>query len=607
MTKQLKRQVMNPEFGAMASNNVSLMLSPNGRMLVVFNIGAVPRVWLRNTTTKAYNEVTGQPFTENIFAADFTADGQYLITISSTTANRFGVWSVNYTTGVLTFVKYVSASLIPAASNSVIRRLNDDHFVVFLSGFGGGSNVRIVKLDRTQTPATMVLVTEFAIAGTNEALDAQIGIIPGKDAFIAAKRVDATGNRDITLFKFNRAVPSLTISAAVSFQSAISTAGIAVSTDGKHYAVQGTSQNGQARHGNIAADLSSLTIDVFPSTGRRAVVQEFAFGNSVLFQGGNNGTTPFDIYINFDANYVASNNDGTVLPISPAPPIYSSLANNVQSMRSVTANPPVIAARHVNTVTPDGISIYEEFVENTLTTLFAQGVMGDAFALTVPNTTIDYRAEGVMGDAFAGVLVRDSAELFALGVMGDAIVRGTSERTEFLAQGPMGDAFAGMLIRDNVTFAAVGPMGDAISLVQVNDAYSLVGIGPVADAFAILSDENASFQAVAPMGDAFALLSDERVTFAAVGPMGEAWSNINVHESTSFMAVGPMGEAILIIQDQSLQLDLEAVGIMGDAFSITTDSFVNAMAVAPMGDAGLGLFSVPKGCRRRNMMVLNVL
>jgi len=609
MAKQLVRYAMNPEVPSL-NNFFGIAISPNSRMVIMYNrnSGIAMAVWLRDANN-VYQQITGQPFIESNGMAEFTADGQYLITSSANTARRVQVWSVNYTTGLMTLVNSITSTVLPIQSDGTLIRLSGDYFVTWL-GFNAAGTMYVLKLDRTTSPVSVVQVASFPVTDVNLAFDGQAAVIPGKNALVVGRRLDSTGNRNIAIMKFDPTAGTLTQTAAASSGTAVSTSGYAVSDDGLHYIMQGATTAANARHGAIAADLSSITAVAFPTAFAGLTrTPVFLLNNSISFYGAVSGTQPLDKYIKWTPAYVPSDNDGEVLPATPQPALSFSNRDQKTQVQKALEFPNIFAVRHASTsdTTLPGVSVYRAIVENTQLNLLATGPMGDAFAAMQRHETTNFVDSGPMGDAFASVEPFRTADLYAIGPMGDAFVRASDQSIVAFDTGPMGDAFAQVLVDDSVNMIAVGPMGDALSIVQVNDEYSFVGIGPIADAFATFSDERVSFEALGPMGDAFTRLSDERLTFAGLGPMGDAWANATVHDSADLFATAPMGDAFFETKEEVIDSLLFATGPMGDALATTTNSFLKGVALGPMGDAGIGLSSIPRGCRRRSMMVLNVL
>lgn len=647
MPHQLVRRAINVTgLGTSPGSGTHANISPSGDAIFMSNSGYVPAFFKWNGSS--YEQIPTGISATNYVSGVWTEDENYMIMQQNVAATAWQIWSYNKSTGAIAQVNSQSTTIIPAPTPGVLQRLGGDYFLHYRTNVAAGS-VRILKLDRTTTPFSIAVVATYAITVIDDSLQGPAAVLPGKNAFIAPKRRGTA--YDLALFVFNPTAGTLTVASQVDPGLTSTPRGLTVTENGLNFHANGNN-TANARSGKIAADLSALTLtptSVYPGSptviSKGVYVSQYVFkDNGILYtQGG----TPYDRY-----NVVASDGtisvdtDGSILNMDSAPNSFSQQTGYKVNDYSLS-NPRIHVFMQFNSNVPV-VTAYREVVANIQTNLFAQGVMGDAFTRTTDRSTrlfaqgvmgdawsqyqakentrfsdqgpmgdawsttrefdtLNMIAAGVMGDSFASFLVEESTDLFALGPMGDAAFRGTSEQTMFFAQGVMGDAWAPVMVRDSVSFGDLGLMGDARSIVQVNDEYSFVGIGPVADAFAVISDENITLTAVAPMGDAFGRFSDERVSFFGLGPMGDAFTRLNVQETALFFAQGAMGDAFASFEEDSISSLLDALGPMGDAFATTTNDFIYADGFGLMGDAAVGTLVIPRGCRRRNMMVQNVL
>lgn len=581
--------------------NAAVSLSWTGKWLHLFDSTEVTRTWRWNGSAYEY---LGDTLVNGLQFGEMTEDETYIVGLNSGTTQRLQLRTVNPTTGATTIVHGLSSTTIPVEMDGGLIRITGDYYVVYNRNKAPAS-IYLVKLDR----ATNTLILKHTISITNVvfALLSYATKVPGKPAIMYAQRLDT--NVSVNILRVNLATEQLQSPTALT-TGPNSTGGftsVAISDDALFWYGQHPTNPTLNRRGTINSTFSGLTLTgtTIP-TAKAGVFSAFAFQSRGIFTPKVTAGGPYDQYQLFNAATGAISDDvpGTFSPMDAPAGQFSptEVRRNYDSTPNYPRKYAMMGDRSLTGV--QGLYVYEEIAP---TDFFAQGLMGDAFSSMQPNTTLNLRAEGLMGDAFSSMLVRESTLLFAQGIMGDATIRASDQSGILLAQGVMGDAWATAVVEESVRFSDYGLMGDAYSLIQVNDAYSFVGIGPIADAFAVMSDENASFVAVAPMGDAFVRFSDERVTFFAAGPMGDAFSVINVDETTALFAQGVMGDAFALTDEDDFPVLFEAEGIMGDAFAITTGDFTTMIAMGIMGDAGIGMSIIPRGCRRRAMMVQNVI
>lgn len=597
MVDKLKRRLFDINPGV-ATANWSIFLSSTGKFAIIWNDTAAPIGWRWNGTQ--YQQI-GSALIPPAYFGEMTQDESYAICLMPSTTQRLQLRTVNPTTGEQIAVGGLTSTQITTLATARIKRIWGDYFLI--TPFRDSGYIYVVRINRADN--TLTVTWSYNLTDNRFYYYSDFCPHPTKPGGIITQGYSAT-EYGIKILALNTTTEALIINGAEIRMAASPYSNVDVSDDGNRWYAQHPTDPTLNRIGTMNIDNRTATANGSTPAGLSSLWSGFVFSDKGILFPKTTTPGPYDRYQLHSAGVITPDT-GAFDPMDQPTGPFSSVQGRRNYEKSFS-KPRVFAfvTDRASNVSP-GLYVYEEGVGNEKATLFAQGVMGDAFSSMQPNTTLNLRAEGLMGDAFSSMLVRESTLLFAQGIMGDATIRASDQSGILLAQGVMGDAWATAVVEESVRFSDYGLMGNAYSLIQVNDAYSFFGIGPIADAFAVMSDQNISFVAVAPMGDAFVRFSDERVTFFAAGPMGDAFSVINVDETTALFAQGVMGDAFALTDEDDFPVLFEAEGIMGDAFAITTGDFTTMIAMGIMGDAGIGMSIIPRGCRRRAMMVQNVI
>lgn len=594
MAKQLVQRpfAATPALG----DNSQVAISPNGNWLLVCNENATPSLYKWSGTT--YVAVTGAiPNTagKTISSGDWSEDGLFLVLQTNT---NLQLRSFNDTTGATVILDDVA----PSRSGATVRHFFGDHYVGIKTRASSGTIAEWYRHDRTTN--TLTRRTSYT-SGTSSSIMSFAVMKNKKSLLIAWRNLNGNGIR-VTYFNESSGVNTFGTLVALESIGATTTTrpvDVAVSDDENYFFRVGDDNLTWNRAGTIAANGQSLSVAPYDSVtlGTPASLTGFIFSSDAVFRGSRVlSASTYDTYNIFnDGTY--TENLGEILPIDGRASGFGKFNTSGSKANSKT---PAKVWVFLSEGSPS-VAVYEEVISDDQISFFASTPMADAFTVMQKAETITIGDISPMGNSWVITDVPHVVNAQAEAPMGDAWFVNVGQNSTNIAIAPLGEATFD-IPNSFYEFTAEAPMGDAWFVTDFN-TNELFALAPIGDATITFTPAWILADAVAPMGDASFDIPNVYVeSLTAEAPMGDASFDIpNVYVRALF-ALAPKGDAWFTTQLGDYRF--VALAPLGDAsVSVSVPNTVDIIAAAPMGDAGIGLDEINLICRRRSMMIIQVL